>query len=142
MEKHGDTISFVIHGEPASKANNRKLVLIGGKPRFIKSKKAHEYAKYFLGQCPQLTPLLQGDLRLDITIHYASRRPDLDESLILDLMQGRIYDNDRQIKERHAYWGLDRDNPRAEITVTALRESDQAIPSARQGKPRPRSSST
>lgn len=142
MEKHGDTVSFVIHGEPASKANNRKLVLIGGKPRFIKSKKAHEYAKYFLGQCPQLTPLLQGDLRLDITIHYASRRSDLDESLILDLMQGRIYDNDRQIKERHAYWGLDRDNPRAEITVTALRESDQSIPSARQGKPRPRSSST
>jgi len=91
-----------------------------GKPRFIKSSKAQEYTQYFLGQCPQLSPLLSGDLRLDITIHYASRRPDLDESLILDLMQGRIYENDRQIKERHAYWRLDRDNPRAEITVTAL----------------------
>lgn len=142
MEKHDGTVSFVIHGEPASKANSRRLVLIGGKPRFIKSNKAQEYTKYFLGQCPQLPSLLQGDIRLDITIHYASRRPDLDESLILDLMQGRIYENDRQIKERHAYWGLDRDNPRAEITVTALRESDQSIPSARQGKPRPRSSST
>ena len=142
MEKHDGTVSFVIHGEPASKANSRRLVLIGGKPRFIKSNKAHEYAKYFLGQCPQLTPLLQGDLRLDITIHYASRRPDLDESLILDLMQGRIYENDRQVKERHVYWGLDRDNPRAEITVTVLREGEKAIPSARQGKPRPRSSST
>lgn len=142
MEKHDGTVSFVIHGEPASKANSRKLVLIGGKPRFIKSNKAQEYTKYFLGQCPQLPSLLQGDIRLDITIHYASRRPDLDESLILDLMQGRIYENDRQVKERHVYWGLDRDNPRAEITVTALRESDQSIPSARQGKPRPRSSST
>lgn len=142
MEKHGDTVSFVIHGEPASKANSRRLVLMGGKPRFIKSNKAQEYTKYFLGQCPQLPSLLQGDIRLDITIHYASRRPDLDESLILDLMQGRIYENDRQVKERHVYWGLDRDNPRAEITVTALRESDQSIPSARQGKPRPRSSST
>ena len=142
MEKHDGTVSFVIHGEPASKANSRRMVLIGGKPRLITSNKAQEYTKYFLGQCPQLPSLLQGDIRLDITIHYASRRPDLDESLILDLMQGRIYENDRQVKERHVYWGLDRDNPRAEITVTALRESDQSIPSARQGKPRPRSSST
>lgn len=54
MEKHDDTVSFVIHGEPASKANSRRLVLMGGKPRFIKSNKAQEYTKYFLGQCPQL----------------------------------------------------------------------------------------
>ena len=39
-------------------------------------------------------------------IYYSSRRPDLDESLILDLMQGVIYKNDRQVKQKNIYWGL------------------------------------
>ena len=41
----------LIYGEPASKANSRKMVLIGGKPRFIKSKKAREYVEGFQKQC-------------------------------------------------------------------------------------------
>jgi Holliday junction resolvase RusA-like endonuclease len=53
-------------------------------------------------------------------IYYASRRPDLDESLILDLMQGIIYENDRSVKEKHIFWGLDKENPRAEITVSVI----------------------
>lgn len=107
---------FVVCGEPASKANSRRWT---GK-YFIKSEKALKYAEAFGKQCPVLDPLLDGDLRVDMTIYYASRRPDLDESLILDLMQGRIYVNDRQVKERHTYWGLDKERPRAEITVTAI----------------------
>lgn len=107
---------FVIHGEPASKANSRRWT---GK-FFIKSKKALDYAEAFKKQCPVLDPLMEGDLRVDIKIYYASRRPDLDESLILDLLQGCVYTNDRQVRERHTYWGLDKDNPRAEITVVPL----------------------
>ena len=52
-----------------------------------------------------------------MTIYYASRRPDLDESLVLDLLQGVTYLNDRQVKEKHIYWGLDKENPRCEISV-------------------------
>jgi len=55
-----------------------------------------------------------------IKIFYASRRPDLDPSLIYDLMQDRIYKNDRALKEQHLYWGLDKENPRAEITVEKM----------------------
>jgi hypothetical protein len=65
---------------------------------------------------------MTGDLRITMTIFYASRRPDLDESLILDLMQDRVYVNDRQVKERHIYWGLDPDNPRAEIIIEKIPE--------------------
>jgi len=43
-----------------------------------------------------------------------------DESLILDLMQDRIYRNDRQVKRKVVTWGLDRDDPRAEIVVTVM----------------------
>ena len=105
-----------ILGEPASKANSRRWT---GK-FFIKSEKALKYAAEFKRQCPVLTPLMEGDVRVDIRIWYASRRPDLDESLILDLLQGNAYSNDRQVREKHIYWGLDKGNPRAEITVTPL----------------------
>ena len=109
-------ISLTILGEPASKANSRRWT---GK-LFIKSKKALDYSKEFKRQCPIIDPMMDGDLRVTMKIYYASRRPDLDESLILDLMQGCIYVNDRAVKERHIYWGLDKENPRAEIVVEQI----------------------
>ena len=119
-------VSFVINGEPASKANSRRMVLIKGKPRLIKSKKALDYCKAFAEQCPTLDKLIEGDVSVYITIYYASRRPDLDESVILDEMQGKIYLNDRQVKHKHIYWGLDRDNPRSHIRVKAVESGDIA----------------
>jgi Holliday junction resolvase RusA-like endonuclease len=110
----------IIFGEPASKANSRRLVRFGGVSRLIKSEKALSYSDMFKQQCRPLATLMTGDLRITLHIWYASRRPDLDESLILDLMQGLIYENDRQVKERHAYWGLDPKNPRAEILIERI----------------------
>ena len=89
----------------------------GRTPMSIKSEKALNYSDSFLKQCKTLNDLLDGDLAIKIVIHYASRRPDLDESLILDLLQGKIYNNDRQIKEKHIYHRLDKENPRSEITI-------------------------
>ena len=109
-------VSFTIFGEPASKANSRRWT---GK-FFIKSEKALNYGKAFKQQCPVLDPLMDGDLKVTIKIWYASRRPDLDPSLILALMQHCIYVNDRQIKEQHLYWGLDKKNPRSDIMVEKL----------------------
>jgi Holliday junction resolvase RusA-like endonuclease len=90
--------------------------------RLIKSAKALSYVDVFKQQCRPLAKLMEGDLRVTMWIFYASRRPDLDESLILDLMQGLIYANDRQVKERHTYWGLDPDKPRTEILVECIPE--------------------
>lgn len=111
---------WVIRGEPASKANSRRVVQIGGMSRLIKSHKALTYADVFKQQATPLNPLITEDVRVTIFIHYASRRPDLDESLILDLLQGVAYVNDRQVKEKHIYWHLDKENPRSEIIVEAL----------------------
>ena len=115
-------LSQIIFGEPASKANSRRVVHYGGMSRLIKSKKALNYSDVFRQQCKPLATLMTGDLRVTLHIFYASRRPDLDESLILDLMQGLIYENDRQVKERHCYWGLDPENPRAEIIIEKIPE--------------------
>jgi Holliday junction resolvase RusA-like endonuclease len=113
-------IEFALLGEPASKANQRRAVLIGGSPRFIKSKKALAYLKEIEWQLPKMEPLLEGDLVVEMVVYYRTRRPDLDESLILDVLQGYIYENDRQVKEKHIYWGLDDAVPRTEVRIGRL----------------------
>jgi len=119
------TVSIV--GEPASKANSRRFVLIGGKPRFIKSKKALNYTKNFKSQCPTRKELFEEDLFVAIKIYYGSRRPDLDASLLLDLLQDYVYTNDRLVKGQYLEWGLDRDNPRSLIVVATLAKKDSAL---------------
>ena len=119
-----DVVSLTVLGEPTSKANSRKVVLIKGKIRVIKSQKALDYCKHFALQCPQLDDPFDCDLFIEIHIYNASRRPDLDESLILDNMQNKIYKNDRQVKIKHIYWHLDKENPRAEIKVRPIQEGD------------------
>jgi len=120
-----DPIEFVIEGEPASKANSRRMVprktkegkaFIGS----IKSSKAMGYSDGFLQQCPALPEMFEEDVVVMMEIYYASRRPDLDESLILDLMQKRIYRNDRQVKARFTVWGLDPGRPRTVVRVAPM----------------------
>jgi hypothetical protein len=135
-------VKLTIYGEPCSKANSRRLVHIpdghGGKrASFVKSKDALAYERDALRQIPPvLRHRLEGPVRLTLCIYYASERPDLDESIVMDVMQDRyakdkksgkrelvqkgIYRNDRQVREKHAYWGKDPRNPRAEIVVEAL----------------------
>lgn len=110
-------VKFTVYGEPASKANSRKMVLIKGRPALIKSQKARDYVKTFEQQCPVLEVPTTDDVVVEMMIYYASRRPDLDESLILDCMQCRVYKNDRQVKQKFIYWGLDKENPRSVIRV-------------------------
>lgn len=89
----------------------------GKKIASIKSEKALSYLDAFNLQCPRLTTLIAVDVEVRMRIIYASRRPDLDESLILDALQGKAYLNDRQVKRKVIDWGLDPDNPRTEIEV-------------------------
>ena len=117
-------INFIIDGEPASKSNSRKIVTFGKRPALIKSEKARNYEKIFAQQCPQLENLIDNDVKVELIIYYASRRPDLDESVILDCMQGKVYVNDRQVKRKIVYWGLDRDTPRTHIRVSPLETCD------------------
>jgi Holliday junction resolvase RusA-like endonuclease len=114
------SVRLILHGEPASKANSRRLVTIRGQARLIKSQKALDYVAAVKRTYPPLSPLLEGDLRMTADVYYASRRPDLDVSLILDALQDIVYRNDRQVREMHLYHHLDRANPRAEITLEEM----------------------
>lgn len=130
-------IAFTILGEPASKANSRQLVTFGhgeeSRPAIIKSKKAREYEKAAQKQIPESARvMLEGPVRVTLRIFYASERPDLDESVVLDVLQARyakgsrelmvagVYRNDRQVREKHVFHAIDRGNPRCEIEVEAM----------------------
>ncbi len=114
-------LSFIISGQPFSKANSRRIVTHKGSLRVIKSREALAYADAFDRMCQRLTEPIREPVEVSITIHYASWRPDLDESLILDLMQGRIYVNDRQVVKKIIARGeVDKKNPRSVITVRVV----------------------
>lgn len=109
-------------GEPASKSNSRRLVRVRGIPRVIKSEKAIKYKKLFLSQVSEDHPI-EGDIELGVVVWYATRRPDLDVSLIMDLLQeAGVIVNDRQIKIIKAYHQIDKENPRSFIGVRRLLE--------------------
>jgi Holliday junction resolvase RusA-like endonuclease len=140
-------IAFTILGEPASKANSRELATIGPKDKrrtiLRKSEKALAYERDALRQIPPKARVrLEGPVRVTLRIWYASERPDLDESIVLDVLQDRwcnpkrgegvpvreerilgqagVYRNDRQVREKHVFHAIDRANPRAEIVVEPL----------------------
>lgn len=137
------TIAFTILGQPYSKANSRRIVdmPVPGtdrkRPAVVKSKEAQAYEHHALKQIPpRARQRLEGPVRVTMRIYYASERPDLDESVILDVLQDRyakdpitgerklvqngVYRNDRQVRSKRVDWALDRANPRAEIIVESL----------------------
>lgn len=147
-------IVFTILGEPASKANSRVLSTIGPKhaKRTIlrKGDKALSYERDALRQIPPVARVrLEGPVAVTLRIFYASERPDLDESIVLDVLQDRwanvksrshgvvtkertlmqhgVYRNDRQVREKHVYWGLDRVNPRTEVCVEAMQWQQDSL---------------
>ena len=147
-------IAFTIFGEPASKANSRELATIGPKDarRTIlrKSDKALSYERDALRQIPPVARVrLEGPVRVTLRIWYASERPDLDESVVLDVLQDRwgrtkpqnpivpghrvllqpgVYRNDRQVREKHIFHGIDRANPRVRVEVEALQAQQIGVP--------------
>jgi Holliday junction resolvase RusA-like endonuclease len=114
----------MVIGQPQSKANSRRLVVNKGVPMFIKSGAALSYERTFALQCPKLNPMFLEDVAVEMEIYYASRRPDLDESIILDGMQGRIYINDRQVAEKHVRKFIDKGNPRCIVRVSPVEGGD------------------
>lgn len=145
------SIVFTIFGEPASKANSRQIVMRGrgetARPASIKSPKAIAYEKAAIAQIPNdAKAMIEGPVCVSLCIHYASERPDLDESVVLDVLQARfetvviggretrvctrkgVYLNDRQVREKHVFHRIDRTNPRVEIEVKPLQMQQEGLP--------------
>lgn len=130
-------IRFTLFGQPASKANSRQIVVIAGRAQVIKSKAALAYEENALKQVPPKARVrLEGPVRVTLHIFYESERPDLDESVVLDVLQDRwkkaketgervliqagAYRNDRQVREKHVFHGIDKLMPRTEVVIESL----------------------
>lgn len=117
-----------INGKVVSKANSRRVTRTG---LFIKSADALAFEQTAWQQIPDdLTPI-EGDVLFMATVYYANYRPDLDESLVLDVLQQQknragqvwfngVYVNDRQVKYKIIRHAIDKENPRIEFTVMQL----------------------
>ena len=104
-------VNHTIYGICQSKSNSRRLVTIGGKPRFIKSSSAIAFETAVKQQVPAKACMMEGDLGFHADIYYPTRRQDLDPSVVLDALQGLIYKNDRQIKKISSARYLDKHEP-------------------------------
>lgn len=121
-------VSGSVVGKVVSKANSRRKTNWGG---VIKSQDALNFEKAVAQQIPHDLEPITGDVAFIATIYYKDRRPDLDESLVLDCLQQHtdkqkrvwfngVYVNDRQIKAKVILHRLDKENPRVEFTVVSL----------------------
>jgi Holliday junction resolvase RusA-like endonuclease len=116
-------LTLTLYGELASKANSRKLVTFGGKPRFIKSDKALGWEQSALMQIPgdHRGHFPTGDIGIKVVIYYPTKKNDVDPSLLFDVLQkAGVIGNDRQIREYFARKEWDKENPRTEFTIYPL----------------------
>lgn len=144
-------VQFTIYGEAASKANSRKIATIAGKTRSIKSDKALGFEAMALRQIPPRAKVrFDVPVRVTMRMYYASERPDLDESLVLDCLQDRyvtrytrkpdgdaeksrvllqsgVYANDRLVREKHVYHGIDKANPRVEVEIEPINNNEMLL---------------
>lgn len=142
-------LEFTILGECASKSNSRELVTrrmrdeqgkVKSRPMLIKSEKARNFEHSALKQIPPKCRVrLEGPVCVTLDIFYASERPDLDESVLLDVMADRYkrivlrdgtirrellqhgcYRNDRQVRKKIVTHYIDRANPRAVVKIEPM----------------------
>lgn len=114
---------FTIAGQVPSKSNRYKIVTIAGHPSLAKTKQTRAYEEAFFMQCPLRGAEISRRFSLSVDVYFTSDRPDIDNALkaILDCLQAcKAIKNDRLCAELHARKFVDKQHPRAEITVAEL----------------------
>ena len=110
------------HGPIAYVVETKKL------DAFLRGQSAIEKAKEMIvHNIFQRKEIFDTDLVIAMKIYYKTRRPDLDESLILDLLQGKVLKNDRSIKTKYVEHGLDKNDPRTVLVISTLDNKDLVI---------------
>jgi hypothetical protein len=112
--------SATIRGEPPSRARMHEAVLAGGIARLVKSHPARLWQNGALTQLLNRRPErpLAGELTLECRIWTATPQGDLDDALLLEVLErAAVIANARQIREKHVFAALDRDDPRLSVRL-------------------------
>ncbi|MCM8736613.1 hypothetical protein M5E06_21025 [Azospirillum sp. A1-3] len=129
--QRGDLLArFTIPGEPAAKGNSREIVKFGDKVALRKGNKALDFEAVAALHVTKLPEPYEGDVAVHVRVFYASRRPDLDASLVYDALQTRrvkvgagfileprLITNDRQVRLKIEEGFVDKARPRVEVAV-------------------------
>ena len=119
-------IKFTIPLNPVTKKNSQQIILVGGRPRIIPSKKYKEYERDCI---PFLTHVEHVTGRLNVKAVYfmrTRRRVDLinlHEALHDILVKAGVLEDDNCkiiYSTDGSYVDYDKDNPRTEVTITYL----------------------
>lgn len=114
----------VILGNAPSKANQYKIITLGGHGSLAKTKALKEYEQKFYLQCGAYrNKNIQGFFELYVDVYFHSNRPDLDNSLkcLLDCLQTcKAIKNDRNCVKIVANKFVDRIRPRLEFTIVEV----------------------
>ena len=116
----------VILGNAPSKANQYKIITLGGHGSLAKTSALKEYEKKFYLQCGAYrNKNIQGFFELYVDVYFHSNQPDLDNSLkcLLDCLQTcRAIKNDRNCVKIVANKFIDKNNPRVEFTIVEVKD--------------------
>ena len=119
-------IKFTIPLNPVTKKNSQQIILVGGRPRIIPSKKYKEYERECI---PFLTHVEHVTGRLNVKAVYfmrTRRRVDLinlHEALHDILVKAGVLEDDNCkiiYSTDGSYVDYDKENPRTEVTITYL----------------------
>ena len=117
-----------VNHQPYSKANSRRFATFRRKNgkvglRSIKSENAMTFdAIAKLSKlCYQNGAPYQEDVVFYALLKYRTRRSDVDESLLLDSLQGKCYLNDRQVRAKVIIGKIEKDSPGATVLVKPIR---------------------
>jgi Holliday junction resolvase RusA-like endonuclease len=90
----------------------------------VRSREATEYKEQvgWLCAAEKLAPL-QDDVCVSLDFYRPAKRGDLDNLLkvTLDSLIGWAYEDDKQVAEIHVMRHEDKDDPRVEISITAIK---------------------
>jgi Holliday junction resolvase RusA-like endonuclease len=117
--------SITLSGEPKSTQHIYKSVCRGKFPTVYLSPegKSIKQAYQWEAKSQWKGKPIAGEVELSIYFYFKTKhRRDLDNQnkLVLDALNGIVYEDDSQIDALHLYRYFDAKNPRIEITVSAL----------------------
>lgn len=122
-------MEIVIHGQPRTKKNSSRIALINNRHVLLPSKAYKAYEKVALMQLARVQAV-HGPVSVRCRYFLQNRKswPDLVGLLqaTSDILQvAKVIDNDKYIVnyDGSEIAGLDKDNPRAEITITPINEN-------------------
>jgi hypothetical protein len=113
--------SATIHGE-TPQSHPHGIALRDGTVRLVKSQSARLWQNRAVPQLLNRRPMrpLALDLVLDCRFWSSAQRPPIDESLVIEVLErAAIIAHGRQIREKHVFAAIDRDDPR--VTVRLMR---------------------